>query len=53
MNPGDVPDEWKCLTDVEAMLIAQIYPIVTIHRHKGEQYLYNGNIICTKHWKLC
>lgn len=45
MNPGIVPEELKCSTDIEAMIIAQVHPIIPVHRHKGGQHLYSGNII--------
>lgn len=48
MDPGDVPNELSCLTDIEAMVIAQVHPIISVHRHKGGQHLYHGNIIFHK-----
>ena len=31
MDPGDVPEELSCLTEIEEMLIAQIFPIVSVY----------------------
>jgi hypothetical protein len=46
MDPGDVLDELRGLTQVEEMLIAQIFPIVSMYcLHGGGQYAYRGNVI--------
>lgn len=46
MDPGIVPPELSCLTDIEAMVIAMVHPIVSVHRYKNHgQHIYNGNVI--------
>ena len=30
MDPGDIPEELQGLTEIEEMLIAQIFPIVSV-----------------------
>jgi len=31
MDPGDIPEELQELTEIEEMLIAQIFPIVSVY----------------------
>ena len=38
MDPGYVPEELRDLTDIEEMLIAQIFPIVSVYCLRGGQY---------------
>ncbi|CAG8741528.1 5472_t:CDS:2, partial [Rhizophagus irregularis] len=45
MDPGEVPQELQDLTDIEEMLIAQVFPIVSVYNLPGGQYAYCGNII--------
>ena len=45
MDPGDVPEELQDLTEIEEMLIAQIFPIVSVYCLRGGQYSYRGNVI--------
>ena len=45
MDPGDVPDELKGLTEIEEMLIAQVFIVMTVYRLRGGQTGYRGNII--------
>ncbi len=45
MNPGDVPDELKGLTEIEEMLIAQVFTVMTVYRLRGGQTGYRGNVI--------
>src|SRR2546429_3629822 len=45
MDPGEVPDELKELTEIEEMLIAQVFSVVTVYRLKGGQNGYRGNVI--------
>ena len=45
MDPGEVPDELQGLTQIEEMLIAQIFPIVSVYCLRGGQYAYRGNVI--------
>jgi hypothetical protein len=45
MDPGDVPDDLKGLTEIEEMLIAQVFPVMTVYRLRGGQTGYKGNVI--------
>src|ERR1051325_12187666 len=45
MDPGVVPDELKGLTEIEEMLIAQVFTVMTVYRLRGGQTGYRGNII--------
>lgn len=46
MDPRPVPPELKCLTDIEAMVIAMVQPIMSVQRYKGHgQHFYSGNVI--------
>jgi ATP-dependent DNA helicase PIF1 len=45
MDPGVVPDELRCLTYIEQMLIAQVHPVVSLFRIQGNQFAYRGNVI--------
>ncbi|GBC15565.1 ATP-dependent DNA helicase PIF1 [Rhizophagus irregularis DAOM 181602=DAOM 197198] len=45
MDPGDVPEELRDLTEIEEMLIARIFPIVSVYCLRGGQYAYRGNVI--------
>ncbi|CAG8661439.1 4989_t:CDS:2 [Ambispora leptoticha] len=45
MDPGDVPTELQGLTDIEEMLIAQVFPVMSVYTLRGGQYGYRGNII--------
>ncbi|CAB4417166.1 unnamed protein product [Rhizophagus irregularis] len=45
MDPGDVPEELKNLTEIEEMLIAQTFPIISVYYLRGGQYAYSGNVI--------
>ena len=45
MDPGEQPEELKCLSYIEEQLIAQIHPIISVYRIRGNQYGYNGQII--------
>jgi hypothetical protein len=45
MDPGDVPEELQGLTQIEEMLIAQIFLIVSVYCFRGGQYAYRGNVI--------
>ena len=44
MDPGEVPEELRDLTQIEEMLIAQIFPIVSVYCLHGGQYAYRGNV---------
>ncbi|PKK63600.1 hypothetical protein RhiirC2_716869 [Rhizophagus irregularis] len=43
MDPGDVPEELRNLTEIEEMLIARIFPIVLVYCLHGDQYAYRGH----------
>jgi hypothetical protein len=45
MDPGDVPEELQGLTEIEEMLIAQIFPVISVYCLRGGQYAYKGNVI--------
>ena len=45
MDPDEVPVELQGLTNIEEMLIAQIFPIVSVYYLRGGQYAYHSNII--------
>src|SRR6266496_1225193 len=45
MDPGDVPEELKGLTETEEMLIARVFPVVSVYYLRGGQYGYRGNVI--------
>jgi hypothetical protein len=45
MDPGEVPEELQGLTQVEEMLIAQIFLIISVYCLRGGQYAYRGNVI--------
>ncbi len=37
MDPGDVPEELKELSEIEEMLIAQVFTVMTVYRLRGGQ----------------
>ena len=45
MDPGDAPDELRDLTEIEKMLIARVFPIVSVYCLHGGQYAYHENVI--------
>ena len=45
MDPGEVPNELQGLTEVEEMLIAQVFTVMSVYRLRGGQYGYQGNVI--------
>ncbi|CAG8753569.1 12071_t:CDS:1, partial [Rhizophagus irregularis] len=45
MNPGEVPDELQGFTEIEEMLIARIFPVMSVYRLRGGQHGYRGNVI--------
>jgi hypothetical protein len=45
MDPGEVPDDLQGLSEIEEMLIAQIFPIVLVYCLPGSQYAYHSNVI--------
>lgn len=45
MDPGSVPPELLGLTPLEQMLIAQVHPVVTLYRMRGQQLACSRNVI--------
>ena len=45
MDPGEAPEELQGLTDIEEMLIAQVFTVMSVYRLRGGQHGYRGNII--------
>ncbi len=45
MDPGDVPEELKELSEIEEMLIAQVFTVMTVYQLRGGQNGYRGNVI--------
>ena len=45
MDPGEVPSELKDLTEIEEMLIAQVFTVITVYRLREGQNGYRGNVI--------
>ncbi|CAB4416219.1 unnamed protein product [Rhizophagus irregularis] len=45
MDPGEVPDELQGLTDIEEMLIAQVFTVMSVYQLRGGQNDYKGNVI--------
>lgn len=45
MDPGDVPEELRDLTEIEEMLIAQVFPVMSVYRLRGGQLGYRGHVI--------
>jgi hypothetical protein len=45
MDLGDVPKEFKGLLEIEEMLIAQVFTVMTVYRLWGGQNGYRGNVI--------
>ncbi len=52
MDPGEVPEELQGLTEIEEMLIARIFPIVSVYCLRGGQYAYRGNVLSLKKIKV-
>ena len=45
MDPGEVPEELQGLTEIEEMLIARVFPVMSVYKLRGGQYGYRGNVI--------
>ena len=45
MDPGEIPPELVCLTPIEEMLVARVYPIISFHQVKGSQCKYSGHVV--------
>ena len=37
MDPGNVPDELEGLTEIEEMLIAQVFTVMSVYRYKKDK----------------
>ena len=45
MDPGSVPADLQGLSEVEELLIARAFPIMSIYRKHGGQRGYKGNVL--------
>ena len=45
MDPGEVPDELQDLNEIEEMLIARVFPVMSVYKLRGGQHGYRGNVI--------
>jgi hypothetical protein len=45
MDPGEVPDELCDLTEIEEMLVARVFPVMSVYRLREGQHGYRGNVI--------
>ncbi len=45
MDPGNVPKELREFTQIEEMLIAQIFLIISIYCLHNDQYIYCDHMI--------
>jgi ATP-dependent DNA helicase PIF1 len=45
MDPGEVPEELQGLSEIEEMLIARVFPVMSVYRLRGGQHGYHGNVI--------
>ena len=45
MDPGEVPEELQGLTEIEEMLIARVFPVMSVYKLRGGQHGYRGNVI--------
>src|SRR4051794_38728929 len=45
MDPGEVPEELQGLSEIEEMLIARVFPVMSVYRLRGRQHGYRGNVI--------
>ena len=45
MDPGSVPAELQGLSEVEELMIARAFPIMSIYREHGGQRGYKGNVL--------
>ncbi|CAB4407286.1 unnamed protein product [Rhizophagus irregularis] len=43
MHPGEVPNELKGLSEIEEMLISQVFTVMTVYRLRGGQNGYRGH----------
>ena len=45
MDLGDIPDELKGLTEIEEMLIVQVFIVITVYWLQKRQNEYRKNVI--------
>ena len=45
IDPGEVPEKLKELTEIKEMLIVQVFIVMTVYRLKGKQNSYKENVI--------
>src|SRR4051794_24469869 len=45
MDSGEVPEELQDLTEIEKMLIAQVFFMMSVYRLRGGQHRYRRNVI--------
>ena len=45
MDLGKVPYELRDLLEIEKMLIAQVFPMISVYKLRGSQHGYRGNVI--------
>jgi len=45
MDPGELPKQLKGLTEIEEMLIAQVFCVMSVYQLRGGQNGYKGNVI--------
>ena len=45
MDPGIVPEQLRCLTQVKKMLISRVFPIMRVYRKHGGQRGYKGHVL--------
>ena len=45
MVPSQVPNELQGLTQLEEMLIARVFPVISVYTKPGKQKAYKGHCI--------
>jgi len=45
MDPSEVSYELRDLSEIEKMLIAQVFPMISVYKLRGSQHGYRGNVI--------
>jgi len=45
MDPDEVSENLKGFTEIEEMLITQVFTVITVYQLRGGQNGYRGNII--------
>jgi hypothetical protein len=55
MDPGEIPNELKGLTEIEEMLIAQVFSVMTVYRLRGGQSKKSTDLLfynlCADFWR--